>query len=57
MPLHAEFLPFSFIFQTFTVYMADKNWQSSSVECKLKHKSYLFGDVDVTDPEQACALI
>lgn len=37
-----------------TVY---SGWQSSSSECKSRHNSYLLGDVDLTDPEQACAHI
>nr|XP_034315823.1 uncharacterized protein LOC117685508 [Crassostrea gigas]XP_034315824.1 uncharacterized protein LOC117685508 [Crassostrea gigas] len=32
-------------------------WQSSSSVCKSKHNSYLLGDVDLTNPEQACNLI
>lgn len=41
----------------FTEYHTDTDWQSSSVKCKSAHNSYLFGDVDLTDPEQACNLI
>ncbi|XP_052679969.1 uncharacterized protein LOC128160652 isoform X3 [Crassostrea angulata] len=32
-------------------------WQSSSSECKSRHNSYLLGDVDLTDPAQACKFI
>lgn len=47
---------FTFYF-TFTVYTANGDWKSSEEECKLKHNSYLFGDLDLNDPGQACALI
>lgn len=40
-----------------TVLNVYNGWQSSSSECKSRHNSYLLGDVDLTDPEQACALI
>lgn len=46
-----------FIFPTFAVYTEYNNWQSTSAECKLKHNSYLFGDVDLTDPRRSCDLI
>lgn len=32
-------------------------WQSSSSECKSKYSSYLLGDVNLTNPRQACNLI
>lgn len=32
-------------------------WQSSSAECKSEHNSYLFGDIDLTDPSKACKSI
>lgn len=63
MPLNVAFLIEdninlrSFIFQTFTVYTVYSDWQSSSAECKSKLNFYLLGDVDLTDPEQACTLI
>nr|XP_034307352.1 uncharacterized protein LOC117682889 [Crassostrea gigas] len=40
-----------------TLYTEYNNWQSTSAECKLKHNSYLFGDVDLTDPRRSCDLI
>lgn len=46
-----------FIFQTFVVYTEYNNWQTTSAECKLKHNSYLFGNVDLTNPSRACTLI
>lgn len=44
-------------FFKFIVHAAYLFWQLSSEDCKLKHKSYLFGDVNLTDPVQACTLI
>lgn len=39
-----------------TVLNVYSGWQSSSV-CKSKHNSYLLGDVNLTNPAQACANI
>lgn len=47
---------FTFYF-TLTVYTANGDWKSSEEECKVKHNSYLFGDLDLTDPKHACTLI
>lgn len=44
-----------FLFQT--VYTVYKDWKSSSSECKSKYNVYLLGDVNLTNPVQACALI
>lgn len=45
-----------FLYAGYAVYT---DWQSSSAECKStsKQNSYLFGDVNLTDPMQACNLI
>lgn len=48
---------FNCLFKTFTVYHIYYDWQSSLAECKSKHNSYLLGDVNLTDPRQACNLI
>nr|XP_034307796.1 uncharacterized protein LOC117683089 [Crassostrea gigas] len=40
-----------------TLYTANGDWKSSEEECKVKHNSYLFGDLDLTDPKHACTLI
>lgn len=40
-----------------TVLKVYSGWQSSSSKCKSKHYSYLLGDVNLTNPVQACALI
>lgn len=40
-----------------TVYAVYENWQSSTTDCKSKRNSYLFEDVNLTDPSHACALI
>lgn len=45
------------IVYTFTVYHVYQDWQSSLAECKSQHNSYLLGDVNLTDPQQACNLI
>lgn len=42
------------MFQTITAYTEYNIWQLSSAECKSKHNSYLFGDVDLTNPRRAC---
>nr|XP_034315822.1 uncharacterized protein LOC109618528 [Crassostrea gigas] len=39
-----------------TLYAEYSDWQSSLVKCKSKHNSYLLGDVNLTDPRQACNL-
>lgn len=36
------------------MYAEYSDWQSSLVKCKSKHNSYLLGDVNLTDPRQAC---
>lgn len=48
---------YSNIFFFKTVLNVFSGWQSSSSECKSKYNSYLLGDVNLTDPKQACALI
>lgn len=45
-----------YFLKTFTVYAEYSDWQSSLVKCKSKHNSYLLGDVNLTDPRQACNL-
>lgn len=45
------------MFQTITANTKYHIWQLSSAECKSKHNSYLFGDVDLTNPRRACDLI
>lgn len=45
----------SFYFKA--VLNAYSGWTTSSSECKSRNNSYLLGDVDLTDPVQACALI
>lgn len=40
-----------------TVLNVYSGWHSSSSVCKSMHNSYLLGDVDLTNPEQACNLI
>lgn len=49
------FIQIAFFFKT--VLNVYSGWQSSSSECKSKHNSYLLGDVDLTDPAQACSFI
>lgn len=44
-------------FKVFTDYSKFTDWQSSSAVCKSNNNSYLFGDVNLTDPNKACALI
>lgn len=45
------------MFLYLTVYSNFNNWQSSSTECKSNNNSYLLGDIDLTEPAKACALI
>lgn len=44
-------------FKKKTVLKVYSGWQSSLSECKSRHNSYLLGDVDLTDPAQACSFI
>lgn len=55
--MHVLIISIQIFFFQFIVYAAYKNWRPSSEDCKSMQNSYLFGDINLTDPVQACTLI
>lgn len=45
------------VFISKTVNGKYSDWQSSLSKCKSEHNSYPLGDVDITNPTEACVLI